>query len=126
MPSAARSRYAVVYCNMPDVEFLVGEFTVATPPVIVTGKGYSVTRQSQGVFRVTPNQEVGHFIGPTANLCKLNATTEARFLNGVVTADGNNYVDFRIEDATGAAQDGTATDTIKFNIPMMINRLPIK
>ena len=127
MPSSSRADYAVVFANLPEVKFVCGELVCAASPTIFSGKGFTVSKPGTGVFRVTLNQAVGHaHIGGNGQLKKLAATTEARFLNGVVLADGLNYYEFRVEDATGAAADPATTDRIAFIIPVMRNKLPMK
>lgn len=111
---------------MPEVLVLYGELVCAASPTIFAGKGFTVSKTGTGVFRVTLNKKVGRAqMGAMGQLKKLAATTEARFLNGVVLADGTNYIEFRVEDATGAAADPATTDRIAFQIPVMVNRLPL-
>lgn len=127
MPSSPRQWYSEQYTNLPEIGFMVGEIVCASTPTIFAGKGFTVSKPGTGVFRVTPNQVAGHVqCGGVGNLKKLAATTEARFLAGVVLADGVSYYEFRIEDATGAAADPATTDRIAFIIPIMRSRLPLK
>lgn len=127
MPSLPRAWFSESYVNMPEIGFLVGEIVCAASPTIFAGKGFTVTKPGTGVFRITPNQNVGHAqTGATANLKKLAATTEARFLNGVVLTDAEKYIEFRVEDAAGAAADPATTDRIAFVIPVARVRLPLK
>lgn len=112
---------------MPNTLYINGEIVCAASPTIFAGKGFTVTKPGTGVFRITLNKAVGHAqLGAVGQLKKLAATTEARFLNALVLADGVNYVEFRVEDATGAAADPATTDRIAFQIPVMTDRLPLK
>lgn len=127
MASSSRQWYSEQYTNLPEIGLLIGELVCASTPTIFAGKGFTVSKPGTGVFRVTPNQAAGHVqCGGVGNLKKLAATTEARFLAGVVLTDGVGYYEFRVEDATGAAADPATTDRIAFIIPIMRAKLPLK
>lgn len=109
--------------NLPETFEVRGRFTLATPPVIVAGKGFSVSRTSQGIYRVTLNQKVGRITGATGTLICPASTTEARFCRGILTpVDANNYVEFLITDAAGAVQDPVGLDLLYFVIDTTLTR----
>lgn len=112
--------------NLPTRHNVVGTFTIATPPVIIKGKGFTVTRQSQGVYRVTMNQKGGRILGADATLEFPDTTTEARFFRGtLIPGDANGYVDFVITDAAGAVQDAVGLDRLHFMVRMMLTKQPV-
>lgn len=98
--------------------------TDTTTPTVKRGKGFTVAKQATGVYRVTWNRNAV-LIGAGALLHKV-ADAEARFLAGAIYVQGNNYIDFRTEDATGAAANAAATDEISFMLDLqMVTGAPV-
>jgi hypothetical protein len=106
--------------------WVCGQILLANPtPTVVLGKGFTVSRPSQGIYRITFNQQVGRIISPLGILILPASTTEARFCRGFLTpVDSNNYVDAVITDAAGAVQDPVGADLLSFQILIMLKRLP--
>lgn len=86
--------------------------TDSTTPTRKRGKGYTVSKPSTGVYRVTWNKNAV-LIGASGLLHKV-ADSEARFLAGAIYVAGNNYIDFRTESAAGTAANAADTDEISF------------
>lgn len=115
--------------NLPTIFRLYGLITLATPPVITTGKGFTATRTSQGLYRITLNQGGGRILGAKASLVFPATTTEARFYRGHLppvqsTSDALGYIEFVITDAAGAVQDPVGLDSLDFTVEMMLTRQP--
>jgi len=110
--------------NMTSLGLIAGTVVLASTPTILTGRGFTVSTPSTGVYRITPNQKCPHFISVVGNLVKLAATTEARWLSTLTWTDSNGYVEFRVEDSSGAAAAPTATDAITFTVVAMLVNLP--
>ena len=111
--------------NLPTVHNIHGMITLATPPMTTWGKGFVPTRTSQGLYRITFNQQVGRILDAKGMLVLPATTTEARFLRGVILpVDSNNYVEFVITDAAGAVQDPVGADQLSFTISVMLTRQP--
>ncbi len=111
--------------NLPTVHNIHGLITLATPPVITWGKGFTATRTSQGLYRITFNQQVARILDPKGSLILPATTTEARFLRGwLLPVDANNYVEAVITDAAGAVQDPVGLDQLSFTISVMLTRQP--
>lgn len=111
--------------NLPKLHKLTGLITLATPPVIVRGKGFTCSRTSQGLYRITLNRKVPIILGGYGTLVLPATTTEARFCRGMLTpVASNGYVEFVITDAAGAVQDPVGLDLLSFTIEMMLEKQP--
>lgn len=123
MPTAPQPKYQGSFCNLGGAYFLVGAIVTAASPTRSKGKGYTVSKTSQGVFRITFNTKMPKVMSAVGTLRM--AAGSARFLKGPVTSDSNNYVEFRVEDASGAAQDPGTSDVIDFIIVLATNTLSV-
>lgn len=123
MPSASQPKFRGSFCNLGDAYFLVGAIVTAASPTRSKGKGYTVSKTSTGVFRITFNQKQPKVMSAVGTLRQ--AAGAANFLKGPVTSDSNNYVEFRVENASGAATDPGTSDVIDFIIVLATNTLSV-
>lgn len=93
--------------------------THATTPTRKRGKGFVPTKNGTGVYRVTWNRNA-EFIGGSAILMK--PAGEAVFLAAPIYTAGANYVEFRVENSSGAATNAAATDEIAFVLALQTVR----
>lgn len=124
--NSSKPQTAAARSNMPEMLRIYGTFTTnGATPAVLKGRGYTVTQVSTGVYRVTLNINTPHIVSTQAMLIK--ATTSATFLEIVDQTSSNNYVTFRITDATGAAAaPGAVGDAVSFVIGVMTVKLPVK
>ena len=123
MASLPYPRFEKSTCNMPNAHFLVGSLVTAASPTRNTGKGFTVSKTSTGVFRVTFNKRQGRIVCATATLRQ--AAGSANFLKGPVNSNTNQYVEFRVENASGVATDPGTSDVIDFCIVLMHSNLTV-
>ncbi len=123
MPSASQPKFRGSFCNLGDAYFLVGAIVTAASPTRSKGKGYTVSKTSTGVFRITFNTKMPKVMSAVGTLRQ--AAGAANFLKGPVTSDSNNYVEFRVENASGAATDPGTSDVIDFIIVLATNTLSV-
>jgi len=121
---SSKPQYGGVRANQPELLLIKGRFaTNGATPTINAGKGFVVTQQGTGLYRVKPNINTVKIVSAVGTLIK--AATSATFLELVDTTSANNYVTFRVVDATGAAAaPGAVTDQIAFDISVMTVKLP--
>lgn len=109
--------------NLPTLLYVEGMITLAATPVRQQGKGFTCSKTSTGIFRITLNQKVGRILPPKGSYILAAATTEARFLRGwLLPVDANNYVEAVFTDAAGAVQDPNVANFLGFSIPVMLTR----
>ena len=109
--------------NLPTMMYIHGMIALAASPTIVQGKGFSCSKTSTGIFRITFNQQVQRILPPLGSYILAAATTEARFLRGwLLPAEANNYVEAVFTDAAGAVQDPNVANFLGFDIPVMLSR----
>jgi hypothetical protein len=123
MPTAPQPKYQGSFCNLGSAYFLAGALVTAASPTRLKGKGFTVSKTSTGVFRVTFNTKFPKVITAVGTLRQ--AAGAANFLKGPVTVDANNYVEFRVENASGAAADPGTSDVIDFFIVLATNTLSV-
>lgn len=123
MATTSQPKYRGVFFNQPDVYMVVGTIQTAASPTRLKGKGYTVTKPGTGIFRVTFNQNQPKVMSAVGLLRQ--AAGAANFLKGPQTVDGNNFVDFRVENASGTATDPGTGDEIHFMIAVATNKLSV-
>lgn len=123
MPSLPQPKYRGAFCNLGDAYFLVGSLVTAASPTRRRGKGFTVSKTATGIFRVTFNQKFPAVMSAVGTLRQ--AAGAANFLKGPVTVDANNYVEFRVENASGTAADPGTSDVIDFVIILATNKLSV-
>lgn len=113
--------------NLPELQLVVGSLvTNGSSPSVNTGKGFSVSQVSTGLYRVTFNKAVPHIVSATCSLVKASASDTQ--VEVVDMADANGYVTFRVvktSDGTVVAP-GAVGDLIAFSIWTMAVHLPVK
>lgn len=122
--NSSKPQFGGVRANQPELLLIKGRFaTNGAAPTINAGKGFVVTQQGTGIYRVKPNINTVKIVSSTGMLVK--AATSATFLELQDVTNSNNYVTFRVVDATGAAAaPGGVTDQISFSIDVMTVKLP--
>lgn len=123
MPSLSFPKVGQITGNLPHLHLIAGALVTAASPTRLKGKGFTVSKTSTGVFRVTFNQKVPYVISALGTLRQ--AAGAANFLKGPVTSDSNNYVEFRVENASGAATDPGTSDVIDFAIWVTKTKLSV-
>lgn len=123
MPSASFPQFEKTTINLPHGHMLVGSLVTAASPTRNTGKGFTVSKTSTGVFRVTFNKRQGYIICALGTLRQ--AAGAANFLKGPVNNNTNQYVEFRVENASGAATDPGTSDVIDFIIVLTKTKLSV-
>lgn len=121
MPTATFPKYQGGFHNGPAFLTLVGAIVTAASPTRLKGKGYTVTKPGVGVFRITFNQKVVTVMKATGILRK--AAGAATFLSGPPYVAGDNFVEYRVENAAGAATDPGTSDVIEFDIVVATTKL---
>jgi hypothetical protein len=112
--------------NLPYLTAICGSFqTNGASPVVLTGKGYTVTQVGTGLYRVAFNKYQPHIVSGSAELVKGSASdTDVELVD---QADANQYVTWRVKNNTGAAvAPGNVADAITFIIITMAKKLPVK
>ncbi len=127
MPSAAFPQYPNVRTTLPDCVLILGRINPdPTTPTIIAGKGFTVSKPGTGLYRVTLNKRIGHWVSAVG---LYHRSAGANFhLDGELLSDANNYATFRLKNNTGTAVDGTGggTDEISFILAVMMTKLPVK
>lgn len=109
--------------NLPTMMFITGLIALAASPTIVQGKGFTCSKTSTGIFRITFNQQAPRILAPIGSYILAAATTEARFLRGwLLPVDSNNYVEAVFTDAAGAVADPNVANFLGFTLPIMLTR----
>lgn len=126
MATKAFPQYPNKRSNLPEVLDIHGEIvTNGDSPSIHRGKGFEVSQEGTGIYRVTLNRKVGHIVTAVPYLVK--ASTSQTFVEVVSSDDSNNYVDFRVVNNAGTASaPGNVADRIGFKITVMAAKLPVK
>lgn len=123
--NSSKPQHPAARSNLPELVTLYGTITTngATPSVAL-GKGFVVTQQGTGLYRVKFNMNTPRIIAVAALLVKA-AAGSATFLEVQDQTAANNYVTFRIVNAAGAAvAPGAVGDQITFAITVMALKLP--
>ncbi len=123
MPTASQPKYRGSFKNLPDLYDLHGAVVTAASPTRLKGKGFTVSKQGTGVFRITFNQKMVTVISAIGFLRK--SAGEAVWLSGPQYVAGNNYVDFRVENSSATATDPNVADVIEFTITVATNKLSV-
>ena len=125
MPSASFPAYGQQTGNLPNLHFVVGRFILDTDgadtPEIVAGKGFTVTRQGTGIYRVTFNKQVKLVsIIPTIFAPSPSLVASHKAIN-----NDNNYVDITTADYDGNLADGAQdVEGVDFVAVVMTAKLP--
>lgn len=98
-----------------EVKILAGMLvaTGASDPTVFDGIGFSVSRQSQGVYRVTPTDRYNGVL--SFQIQVHSSAARLRIVQGG-TISSNGYMEFRYIDETGAVQDIDSGDLITFSL----------
>jgi hypothetical protein len=123
---ASKQQYPSTRSNMPEILRISGTFqTNGAAPVRTFGRGYTVTQQGTGLYRVTPNINTPRIVSAIGSLIK--AATSVTSLEVQDMLSTNNYVTFRVINPTtgAAAAPGAVGDLIAFDIIVMTVKLPV-
>ena len=123
--NSSKPQYLGSRTNLPEVLNMLGTFTTnGAAPAVVSGKGFVVTQQGTGLYRVKFNINSVKIVAVTAMLVK--AGTSVTALEVVDMLAANNYVTFRVINPTtgAAAAPGAVGDQITFDINIMTVKLP--
>lgn len=123
MATSSWPRYEKATVNLGNAHFLCGSLVTAASPTVNKGKGFTVSKNGTGVFRVTFNQRQGGIVSAVGTLRQ--AAGAANFLKGPVWSNTNQYVEFRVENASGTAADPGTSDVIDFIIVLKQDKLPL-
>lgn len=126
MASLSFNLFPLQGANLPTLSMVCGSFqTNGASPVILTGKGYTVTQVGTGLYRVAFNKYQPHIVAVSAEFVKGSASdTDVELVD---QADANQYVTWRVKNNTGAAvAPGNVADAITFIIITMAKKLPVK
>ena len=123
--NSSKPQYPNGRVSMPETLEVIGTFTTnGAAPTRTFGKGFTVSQQGTGLYRVTFNYTTPRIVAVTANLVK--ASTSATFLEVQDMTASNNYVTFRVVNASGTAvAPGNTADQITFDILIMTVKLPV-
>lgn len=123
MPSASFPKVGQLTANMPGVHIVCGQIlTDSTTPTRKRGKGFTVSKPGTGRYLVTLNQKAGYILSAVGMIRK--AAGSATVLTGPILTDEQN-VEFRAENASGAATNLGNTENIDFFIIMTTNKLSV-
>jgi hypothetical protein len=122
---ASKQQYPGNRSNMPEVLNIIGTITTnGAAPTRTFGRGFVVTQQGTGLYRVAFNINTPRIVGVTAMLVK--AAPSQTFLEIQDMLASNNYVTFRVVNNAGAAvAPGAVGDQITFDINVMTVKLPV-
>lgn len=122
--NSSKPQQAAARSNLPELLKLSGSFTTnGAAPILTEGKGVVVTQQGTGLYRVKMNINTPRIVTATGLLVK--SATSATFLELADKVSSNNYVTFRVVNASGTAvAPGATGDQITFEITVMTVRLP--
>lgn len=125
MPTTPHPEYPFGFTNLPAGKIYAGTIvTDSTTPTVKRGKGFTVSKAGVGRYLITLNRSPGRLVCAVGTLRK--AAGAATFLTGpqLVPASGNQ-VEFRVENASGAATNAGNTDEIDFFIFVLRDKLPV-
>jgi hypothetical protein len=122
---SSKQQYPGARTNMPEVLNIIGTFqTNGAAPVRTFGRGFTVTQQGTGIYRVTFNINTPRMVAITAALIK--AATSQTFLEVINLLATNNYIEFRVVNNVGTAvAPGAVGDLISFDANIMTVKLPV-
>lgn len=123
--NSSKAQHPAARSNMPEMLAIAGIFvTNGATPSRSRGRGYVVTQQGTGLYRVTLNINTPRIVAVDGILIK--AATSVTGLEVVDALETNNYVTFRIVNPTtgAAAAPGAVGDQISFVIWVMTVKLP--
>lgn len=116
------SEYGRLYATLPDVIIVPGAIvTHNTTPTIARGKGFTTSKNGTAIYRVTLNKKMGRVLFAVGIL----TGTTAVFLKKVAYSAGNNYVEFRVENASAVATEPAATAELEFIIIATRTKAPV-
>lgn len=123
MATATFPMIGQITANMPNLHIVAGQvLTDATTPTRKRGKGFTVSKPGTGRYLVTLNRKAGWIISAHGMIRK--AAGSATVLTGPVFVDEQN-VEFRSENASGAATDLGNTENIVFTIICSMSKLSV-
>ena len=122
---ASKQQFPNSRVNMPETLEIVGTITTnGAAPTRTFGRGFVVTQQGTGIYRIAFNINTPRIVAVTGMLVK--AATSATFLEVQDMLATNNYVTFRVVNASGTAvAPGAVGDQISFDIIVMTVKLPV-
>jgi hypothetical protein len=123
--ASSKAQHPAARSNMPEMLTISGTInTNGASPSRAAGKGYVVTQQGTGLYRIALNINSPRIVSVKGLLIK--ATTSATFLELQDALATNNYVTFRVVNASGTAvAPGAVGDQISFDITIMVNKLSV-
>lgn len=125
MPTTPNPEFRQEYANLPSSKLMFGTIiTDSTTPTVKRGKGFTVSKNGTGGYRITLNRNPGRIVCAVGTLRKAAGT--ATFLTGTqLNTATPNIIDFRTENASGTAANAGNTDEIDFIIVVLRDRLPV-
>ena len=123
--NSSKAQHPAARSNLPEMLKISGSFqTNGAAPVRTTGKGYVVTQQGTGLYRVALNINSPRIVSALGMLVK--AGTSATFLELQDVTATNNYVTFKVVNASGTVvAPGAVGDLITFEISIMTVKLSV-
>jgi len=123
--ASSKAQHPAARSNLPEMLTISGTIvTNTTTPSRAAGKGYVVTNQGTGLYRIALNINTPRIVSVKGLLVK--AAASATFLELQDMLSSNNYVTFRVVNASGTAVvPGATTDQISFDITVMTNKLSV-
>lgn len=111
--------------NLPTLLYVEGMITLAATPAVSQGKGFTCSKTSTGIFRITLNQKCPRILPPKGVYILAAATTEAVFLRGaLLPVASNGFVEFVFTNGSGAVADPNVANFLGFTIPVMLTKQP--
>lgn len=123
--NSSKAQHPAARSNMPEMLAIAGTITTnGAAPSRLRGRGYTVTQQGTGLYRITLNINTCRIVAVDGILIK--ATTSVTGLEVVDALETNNYVTFRVVNPTtgAAAAPGAVGDQISFVLWVMTVKLP--
>lgn len=122
MPAASKELFPVRGHNNPEVIHFTGRFSLSSSPVVIAGRGYTVTRAPTGLFTVQtafPWVELVSFcLGVLSST--LNEIAQLVSYNPATRSFVLQY------QSAGVASDGTTAKQIGFDLNLAQKSIPLK
>jgi hypothetical protein len=110
---ASFPEYVKLFSTLPETLLIPGRVLLDnTTPTVVAGKGFTVSKNGTGVYRITLNKNMGRIVVALPSY----TGTDARLVKKVAHVEGRNYVEFRFENTSAAAAEPGATGELEFLI----------
>lgn len=124
MATSSKPKYGVQpSTNAATTHIIGGSMVCASTPTVARGKGFTVAKAATGRFQVTINGGIGRVVSAVGTLRK--AAGAATFLAGLQYVSTDNTVEFRVENASGAAADPATDAEIDFILFCTWDKEPI-